>query len=93
MAAMGHLERFPPEGVSGGCQIGQGTSAGAHSGDGLAPIPTIDGIAIQPTRSAFAVIRRYGTDIPSREQLVAHAINGILALGGYSKRFASEPGP
>src|SRR5215471_19726423 len=36
-AALGHLERFPPERVSGRCQIGQGTSAGAYSGDGLAP--------------------------------------------------------
>ena len=26
-ASMGHLERFPPERVSGRCQIGQGTSA------------------------------------------------------------------
>jgi len=33
----GHLERFPPEKVSGRCQIGQETSSGAYSGDGLAP--------------------------------------------------------
>jgi hypothetical protein len=38
---MGHLERFPPGGVSGRCQIGQGTSAGAYSGDGLAPTAAI----------------------------------------------------
>src|SRR5215469_16085776 len=36
-SAVGHLERFPPERVSGRCQIGQETSAGAFSGDGLAP--------------------------------------------------------
>jgi hypothetical protein len=48
----------------------------------VAPLTAIDGIAIQPTRSPFAVIRRYGTDTPCRKQLVAHAINGILALGG-----------
>jgi hypothetical protein len=34
---MGHLERFRSERVSGRYQIGQGTSAGAYSGDGLAP--------------------------------------------------------
>jgi hypothetical protein len=45
----------------------------------------MDGIAIQPTRSAFAVIRRCGVDIPCREQLAAHAINGILALGAIYK--------
>jgi hypothetical protein len=39
---MGHLERFPPERASGRCQIGQGTSAGGCSGDGLAPIPDAD---------------------------------------------------
>ena len=48
----------------------------------VAPLPAFDGIAIQPERSAFAVIRRDGTDIPCREQLVAHAINVILASGG-----------
>jgi len=36
-AGVGHLERFPPERVSGRCQIGQETSAGAYSGDGIAP--------------------------------------------------------
>ena len=39
LAAMGHLERFPPERLSGRCRIGQETSAGAYSGDGLAPKP------------------------------------------------------
>jgi len=34
---VGHLERLPPERVSDRCQIGQETSAGAYSGDGLAP--------------------------------------------------------
>src|SRR5262249_38458042 len=37
-AALGHLERFPPEMLSGRCRIGQETSAGAYSGDGLAPL-------------------------------------------------------
>ena len=36
-AGMGHLERFPPERLSGRCRIGQETSAGAYCGDGLAP--------------------------------------------------------
>ena len=38
MTALGHLERFPPERLSGRCRIGQETSAGAYSGDGLAPM-------------------------------------------------------
>jgi len=75
-------ERFPLPRASGCCRFGQRTFAGASGNDEDAPIPAIDGIAIQPTRSAFAVIRRSGTHIPCREQLVAHAINGILALGG-----------
>jgi hypothetical protein len=41
MTQKGHLERFPPEGVNGRYRIGQATSAGAYSGDGLAPIPAI----------------------------------------------------
>src|SRR5215469_17272971 len=36
-SASGHLERFPPERLSGRCRIDQETSAGAYSGDGLAP--------------------------------------------------------
>src|SRR5262249_5929129 len=36
-SAVGHLERFPPERLNGRCRIGQETSAGAYSGDGLAP--------------------------------------------------------
>ena len=41
---MGHLERFPPERLSGWCRIGQETSAGAYSDDGLAPLPAVHGI-------------------------------------------------
>ena len=38
---MGHLERFPLERLSGRCRIGQETSAGAYSGDGLAPFAAV----------------------------------------------------
>jgi len=51
MAAMGHLERFPPERVSGRCQIGQGTSAEAYSGDGLAPRTVISQAVINSASS------------------------------------------
>src|SRR5262249_42403406 len=40
LRATGHLERFGPERLSGRGRIGQETSAGAYSSDGLAPIPT-----------------------------------------------------
>src|SRR5262249_21623054 len=45
MTPSGHLERFPPERLSGRYRIDQQTSDGAYSGDGLAPLPALsDGI-------------------------------------------------
>ena len=48
MMAVGHLERFRPERLSGRCRIGQETSAGAYSGDGLAPTPDVNALTPEP---------------------------------------------
>jgi len=54
-----------PRAVSGRCQIGQGTSAGAYSGDGLAPIPATD-----------SSLARIGTGAASRCNMsLAESIN------------------
>jgi hypothetical protein len=42
MTAKGHFDQFPAISPSGGYLFGQETSAGAFSGDGLAPIAVID---------------------------------------------------
>src|SRR5215471_10123626 len=74
-SGMGHLERFRSERVSGRYQIGQGTSAGAYSGDGLAP----DAVILSPN---CAIYRLLG--VPSLAMYVvmsaALAISGVLVL-------------
>ena len=56
----GHLERFPPERLSGRCWIGQETSAGAYSGDGLAPTP-----AVRPTTASRLQSIHSGHPLPA----------------------------
>jgi hypothetical protein len=53
MTGLGHLERLPPERLSGRYGIGQETSAGAYSGDGLAPIPDARQGGLPPANSTL----------------------------------------
>src|SRR5215469_8271401 len=73
--SLGHLERFPPERLSGRCRIGQETSAGAYSGGGLAPISDLP-----PTHTPEEEVRSIRTFLAQ--------VPGRLgrAWGGHSRR-------
>jgi len=62
---LGHLERSPPERLSGRCRIGQGTSAGAFSGDGLAPIRAVRGARARSS----STLPLSGTGQPTHKKL------------------------
>src|SRR5258707_6645181 len=53
---------------------------------GVAPIPAVAPTTIEPRGSASAVIRRYGTDHPEREQQGGPSQHSMIRLGGRSRR-------
>ena|SRR5215831_8503831 len=73
---MGHLERFRSERVSGGYQTGQGTSAEAYSGDGLAPIPAVRGT--QTIRQEALVAIMAFADVAPAESILDCAIDQLF---------------
>jgi len=54
---MGHLARFPQERLSGWYRIDEKTSAGAYSGDGLAPIAVIGQTLVNRLLTTYLAMR------------------------------------